>query len=133
MHKIIILLLFVFLVSPGQAKTSKDFIFSVKDGKNNYRVQKEKNVLFFEGQGFSRKFEIKKCNEALVNDLLERNRRLKYKNNLLLPEKTSGIHYSSKEDNKNYASTSLYGKFLRDLPEEILRLAIKEKSLCLKK
>jgi len=120
-------------VSPSQANTSKDFIFSVKDGRTHYQVKKEKNAFSYEGQSFSRKFEIKKCNEALVNDLLDRNRRLKSKNNLILPKTAFGILYSSEEDNKNYASTSPYGKFLRDLPEEILRLALKEKSLCLKK
>lgn len=133
MFKITILLLFVFQVSASQAKPSKDFVFSVKDGRTHYRVKKEKNVLSYEGQSFSRKFEIKKCNEALVNDFLDRNNRFKSRGNLVLPEKSPGIQYSSEEESKNFPSSSYYGKFLRDLPREILRLAIKEQSLCLKK
>lgn len=132
MLKIIILLVLAFQTLPSQARIFEDFIFSVKDGMTHYQVKKEKNFFYYEGQNFFRKFEIKKCNEILVNEFLEKNLRLKSKNNLILPQKFPGILYTSKNESLNYASDSHYGKFLRNLPKEILLLVFKEKGLCSK-
>ncbi len=132
MFKIIILLVLAFQTLPSQARIIDDFMFSVKDGMTHYQVKKERNFFYYEGQNFFRKFEIKKCNEVLIKNFLDKNFRLKNKNNLVLPKKYSGILYTSKNESLNYASDSYYGKFLRDFPKEIFLLVFKEKALCSK-